>query len=387
MKKIALLGSTGSIGKSTMDIVARHPDQFRVTALAAGRNLEILSQQIKLFKPSLVSVHQQEDAQKLRQQFPAMPAEIVYGDEGVVAVACHPDADLVISAIVGAAGLRPTLAALKEGKNVALANKESLVIAGKIMTDEVRRHDKVILPIDSEHNAIFQVLRGNERDALKRILLTASGGPFCKRSLDELRGISVEEALKHPNWDMGAKITIDSATMMNKGLEVIEATWLFGVGADQIDVHIHPQSIVHSMVEFIDGSILAQLGVPDMRCAISYAMAYPQRIESGVESLNLFEVESLNFYKPDLKKFRCLYLAMEAVRVGASMPAVLNAANEIAVAAFLEKKIGFLDIAVVVEEAMLAHPIKDLTTLDDVLEVDGWARRQAQDIIRKRGHS
>jgi 1-deoxy-D-xylulose-5-phosphate reductoisomerase len=385
VKKIALLGSTGSIGTNTLDIVARHPDYFQIVSLAAGKNIDVVTEQIRQFNPKLVSVCDEADAQTLQRQFSNQKVEIVFGNEGAKAVACHESADLVISAIVGAAGLEPTLTALQAGKAVALANKESLIIAGKIMTQEAKRQGTTLFPIDSEHSAIFQALEGNDAKSLKRILLTASGGPFFNKPLEEFQNITVEQALKHPNWDMGAKITIDSATMMNKGLEVIEATWLFDVGVDVIDVHIHPQSIIHSMVEYIDGSVMAQLGVPDMRCAISYAMAYPERIESGVESLNLFDIQSLTFYQPDLEKFRCLQLACEAVRAGESCPAVLNAANEVAVEAFLKKKIAFLDIPAIVEAALQDHDKQMIGSLEDVLAADHWARDFAQNLVEKRG--
>ncbi|MDO8644641.1 MAG: 1-deoxy-D-xylulose-5-phosphate reductoisomerase, partial [bacterium] len=288
----------------------------------------------------------------------------------------------VLSAIVGAAGLKPTSAAIEKGRTIALANKESLVIAGEIMTSLASRKKVSLLPVDSEHSAIFQVLAGNRRSDLKRIILTASGGPFREKTKEELKEVTVEKALKHPNWDMGPKITIDSATLMNKGLEVIEASWLFSVPADQINVQVHPQSIIHSMVEYIDGSVLAQMGVPDMRCAIGYALAYPERIETGVASLDLVSLEKLTFYKPDPERFRCLALAYETAKNGGSYPAVLNAANEIAVAGFLDHKISFLDIAVVIEKTLNAHKKISLKTLEELFEVDRWAREQAAHFVK-----
>ena len=383
MKKIVILGSTGSIGTQALDIVARHPDRFAVVGLVAGNNLELLQKQIQQFHPSWVSVGQEEKAKSLRQSL-GPKVHVLSGTDGACEVISQSGADLVLSAIVGAAGLLPTYQALSEGKTVALANKESLVIAGEVMTRRAKEQGAVLLPVDSEHSAIFQALAGNRRQDLRRIILTASGGPFFRRQ-ESFDTITVEQALKHPNWDMGAKITIDSATLMNKGLEVIEASWLFGLGPEglppeQITIHIHPQSIVHSLVEYIDGSVLAQLGVPDMRCAISYAMAYPERVESGVKSLDLLAVEKLDFYRPDLKKFPCLELAFEAIRAGKTMPAVLNAANEIAVERFLQKKIGFNDIPRLIERVMQAHTLVPLKSLEDVTSADQWAREYTRQL-------
>ncbi len=352
MKKIILLGSTGSIGTQALDIVARHPDRFQVVGLAAGRNLELLEKQAAQFRPK----------------------RICSGEEAACELVQDLDADLVISAIVGAAGLKPTMKAIETGKTVALANKESLVIAGELMTRKAREKKVPLIPIDSEHSAIFQALAGNRRTDLRKILLTASGGPFFQRK--DLSDVTVDEALKHPNWSMGPKITIDSATLMNKGLEVIEAAWFFDVPPEKVEVVIHPQSIIHSMVEYIDGSVIAQMGVPDMRCAISYAMAYPERVESGVKSLDLAAIGTLSFYPPDLKKFPCLRLAFDAAKMGQTMPAILNAANEAAVARFLNREIGFLDIAILVEKVMQRHKPFPLKTLEDVLEADRWARQE-----------
>lgn len=383
MKKIVILGSTGSIGTQALDIVARHPDRFAVVGLVAGNNLELLQKQIQQFHPAWVSVSQEEKARSLRQSL-GPKVHVLSGTDGACEVISQSGADLVLSAIVGAAGLLPTYQALSEGKTVALANKESLVIAGEVMTRRAKEKGAILLPVDSEHSAIFQALAGNRRQDLRRIILTASGGPFFRRQ-ESFETITVEQALKHPNWDMGAKITIDSATLMNKGLEVIEASWLFGLGPmalppEQITIHIHPQSIIHSLVEYIDGSVLAQLGVPDMRCAISYAMAYPERVESGVKSLDLLAVEKLDFYRPDLKKFPCLGLAFEAIRAGKTMPAVLNAANEIAVERFLQKKIGFNDIPRLIERVMQAHTLVPLKSLEDVTAADQWAREYTRQL-------
>lgn len=376
MKKIVILGSTGSIGTQTLDIVRRHPDRFQVLGLAAGKNVAQIEEQIRVFHPRCVSVAGVQEAELLRKKF-SNGLEILYGEEGNCEIARSPEANFVVSAIVGAAGLKPTMAALEASKTVALANKESLVIAGEVMTRKAREKNVPLIPIDSEHSAIFQALAGNRRQDVRRIVLTASGGPFFQRPKETLAKVTVEEALKHPNWSMGPKITVDSATLMNKGLEVIEATWFFDMPARQVDVHVHPQSIVHSFVEYVDGSVLAQLGVPDMRCAISYAMAYPERVESGVASLDLLKVGNLSFFAPDPEKFSCLRLAYAAAESGQTMPAVLNAANEVAVARFLNREIGFMDIPALVERTMERHRPYPLKTLEDVLEADAWARREA----------
>jgi len=379
VKKIVILGSTGSIGTQALDIVARHPDKFQVVGLAAGNNADLVREQIIKFQPTLVSVAQEDTARALQQHFPKI--KILVGNEGHCEVARHPEADFVISAIVGAAGLSPTIAAIDAGKTVGLANKESLVIAGELMTRKAREKGVLLFPIDSEHSAVFQSIVGNRLQDVKRIILTASGGPFFQRSKESFATITVEEALKHPNWKMGPKITIDSATLMNKGLEVIEAAWFFDRSPEKIEVHIHPQSIIHSMVEYIDGSVMAQLGVPDMRCAISYAMAYPERVESGVKSLDLTEVGTLSFFKPDPEKFPSLGLAYRALKEKGTMPAVLNAANEIAVERFLKKEIRFTDIPVLVERTMNQHRLGPLKTLEDVLAADRWARETARKVV------
>lgn len=371
-----ILGSTGSIGTQTLDVVERHSDRFQVVGLSAGTNLDLLKEQVKRFRPLRVSVSKREDAERFRRSFEGA-VEVLWGEEGHVAVARSSEADLVVSAIVGAAGLRPTLEALDAGHPVALANKESLVIAGELMTRKAKERGVSLLPIDSEHSAIFQALAGNRHRDVRRIVLTASGGPFFRKSQEELKRVTVDEALRHPNWKMGQKITIDSATLMNKGLEVIEASCLFHLPSEKIDVTIHPQSIVHSMVEYVDGSVIAQMGVPDMRCAISYALAYPERVESGVKSLDLTEVESLQFYRPDFQKFPCLELAYEAARVGRTMPAVLNAANEVAVARFLKREIGFTEIPRIISKVLERHDPRPLRDLKDLLEADRWARETA----------
>ena len=366
-----------SIGTQALDIVARHPDRFQIVGLVAGKNIKVLAEQIRAFRPRSVSVAGAAEAARLRELFPKSEVAIRVGVEGACELVQDPECDFVISAIVGAAGLKPTMAALEAGKTVALANKESLVIAGEVMTRKAREKGVALIPIDSEHSAIFQALQGNRREDVRRLILTASGGPFFQRSRESLSSVTVEEALKHPNWSMGHKITIDSATLMNKGLEMIEATWFFEMPPEKIDIHIHPQSVVHSLVEYVDGSVMAQLGVPDMRCAISYAMAYPERVTSGVKSLDLMQIGSLNFYPPDDQKFPALRLAAEAARQGKTFPAVLNGANEVAVARFLNREVGFTDIPRIVEQTMNSHRAFPLTNLEEVLEADAWARSEA----------
>ena len=377
MKKIILLGSTGSIGDSTLDIIAKFPGQFSVLGLAAGTSDAKLEEQIRLFRPALVALSDRQAAQRLRKRLGDFPVEILEGPKGVTEVACHPDSDLVISAIVGAAGLVPTLAAIRCGRKVALANKEPMVMAGQLMQEEACRQGSPIFPIDSEHSAIFQSLVGHRREDVRRIILTASGGPFWSYSLADMAKASPEQALQHPNWKMGAKITVDSATMMNKGLEVIEARWLFDCPPAQLDILVHRESIIHSLVEYRDGSVMAQLGLPDMRTPIAYAMNYPERISLDPPPLNLGTFGQLTFFDPDFERFPCLTLAYEALRQGGTMPAVLNAANEIAVEAFLNHGIGFLEISRIINQTMDATTPQPLTSLEDALEADRWAREKA----------
>ena len=388
MKKLAVLGSTGSIGVSTLSIVEQFPDQFQVVALAAGKNLVKLKEQIGQFKPTLVSVSSAADAQDLRRQLPHFRGEILYGESGLQAVATHPDAHMVMAALVGAAGLAPTLAAIRAKKTIALANKEALVISGELMTREAKKHGVQILPVDSEHNAIFQALHGHRREQVKRIILTASGGPFLHRPLQELATVRIEEALQHPTWKMGNKITIDSATLMNKGLEVIEARWLFDLPPDQVSVIIHPQSIVHSMVEYIDGSVLAQMGIPDMTIPISYILAYPQRLPlSHLPSLDLTAVQQLTFFPPDFGKFPCLQLAYDVLTQGGTYPAVLNATNEVAVESFLAGQVRFTDIPDLNNRVLDVHDVQPVSDLDQLLAADVWARTQARKFLDQRGSS
>jgi 1-deoxy-D-xylulose-5-phosphate reductoisomerase len=379
MKRLAILGSTGSIGQNALAVVAEHPQEFQVVGLAAGKNVAVLAEQIRAVRPAQVSVQDEAAARELKVALNGHPpAEILIGPEGVVAVAAAPEADLVVSAMVGAVGLPPTLAAVEAGKTVALANKETLVAAGSLVMAAVAANGATLLPVDSEHSAIFQSLEGHRREDVRRLWLTASGGPFRTWPKEKLDAATPAQALKHPNWSMGAKITIDSATMMNKALEVIEASVLFGLPASQVEVYIHPQSIIHSLVEFVDGSVLAQLGWPDMRLPIAYALTYPRRLPLKQEPLDLGKVAQLTFERPDFTRFPSLRLGYEAASIGGTMPAVLNAANEVAVAAFLEGRLPFPGIPRVVKETMAAHTSEPLKNLAQVLEVNNWAREQAR---------
>ena len=384
MKNLAVLGSTGSIGVSTLSIVERFPERFCVVALAAGKNLSKLKEQVSRFQPEVVSLSTEEDAKDLRLQLPDFRGEIRWGDDGLQAVATHPEAEMVMAALVGAAGLAPTLSAIRAGKTIALANKEALVISGELMTREAKHYGVRILPVDSEHNAIFQALHGHQHTQVKRIILTASGGPFLHRPAQELSKVTIEEALQHPTWKMGSKITIDSATLMNKGLEVIEARWLFDLPPEQVTVIVHPQSIVHSMVEYIDGSVLAQLGIPDMAIPISYILSYPERLPlAHLPALDLAAAAQLTFFEPDFEKFSCLKLAYASLQQGGTCPAALNAANEVAVENFLCGRIRFTDIAILNDRVLQQHQIKPVTGLDVLLEADRWARDKARGIVNR----
>lgn len=382
MKKIAILGSTGSIGRNALQVIEQYPDRFQIVALAAGKNIDLLAEQINRFQPKLAAVLDQQLAKDLVGRLqPDTGVKVLAGSEGYQQVASCADAEMILSSMVGAAGLIPTLGAIRAGKDVALANKETLVMAGALVMEEVRRYQVRLLPVDSEHNAIFQALEGHRREDLKRILLTASGGPFLKIPKEKIETVTPAQALAHPNWDMGRKITIDSATLMNKGLEVIEAKWLFDVPVEKIDVHIHPQSIVHSMVEYVDGSVIAQMGIPDMRIPIAYALAYPERLGLDLPSLNFYTVQTLTFQEPDLSRFPCLNLAFSACKEGGTMPAVLNAANEVAVQAFLDNRISFMGIPRLVDQVMQEHAVEPGIELEAFLAADTWARRKAEDII------
>ena len=381
MKKLSILGSTGSIGVSTLEIVASHPDRFQVVALTAGNNMELLRKQIALFSPQVVSVMNEKLARELARSLPSAKTEILHGVPGLIAAATAADAEMVVAAIVGAAGLVPTAAAIRAGKDVALANKEPLVTAGGLIMKMVKEKRVNLYPVDSEHSAVFQSLQGHRGKDVKRIILTASGGPFLTMPLHQLSQVSVVDALNHPNWSMGQKISIDSATMVNKGLEVIEARWLFDVPGDRISVNIHPQSIIHSMVEYIDGCVMAQLGVPDMKAPIAYALTYPERVASGVKPLDLTVLSGLTFFNPDHLRFPALQLAYRAMADGDSMPAVLNAANEVAVEAFLTGKIGFTAIPAAIERTMDVHQSHSLGTIEEVLSVDRWAREKTRELL------
>ena len=383
MKTISILGSTGSIGVSTLEIVAAHPDRFQVIALSAGSNIDLLIEQIEQFSPKLVAVITEESARKLKSMLNGKKPEILFGVPGMVAVATVAESDLVVAAIVGAAGLVPTAAAIQAGKDLALANKETLVTAGHLIMEMVRRKGINLYPVDSEHSAVFQSMQGHRRADVKKIILTASGGPFFNYPIEKLAQVTIDEALNHPNWSMGRKITIDSATMMNKGLEVIEARWLFDISAEKISVHIHPQSIIHSMVEYVDGCVMAQLGVPDMKAPIAYALTYPERVETGVKPLDLTSLAGLSFFSPDYSRFPALRLAYQAMKAGESMPTVLNAANEVAVEAFLEGRIRFIDIPTIIEKTMDSHPVQRLTSIEEVLLVDRWGRDKAHEILKR----
>ena len=380
MKKISLLGSTGSIGTNVLDVIERNPEKFQILSMSAGSNVDLFAKQIRKFKPRVVALFDTKKIPTLKEQIADLDIEILSGEEGTIAVATLPEADVVVSGVMGSAGLLPAIHALKAGKNLALANKETLVIAGELVLREAKKTNSQIIPIDSEHSAIFQVLNGEKKERIKKIILTASGGPFRTFSLGEMETVTVKDALKHPNWDMGAKITIDSSTMMNKGLEYIEAKWLFGVNTP-VEIIVHAQSIIHSMIEFVDTSILAQLGIPDMRVPIAYALTYPDRFECDLPSLDLTTMGNLTFEAPDFERFPCLRLAIDAMEIGKTMPAVLNAANEIAVQAFLEELISYKDIAELIRMVMQNHNPSPLKELQDVLIADRWAREETTKLV------
>ncbi|MBO9128853.1 1-deoxy-D-xylulose-5-phosphate reductoisomerase [Bacillus sp. 165] len=376
MKKISLLGASGSIGTQTLDVIRLHPEEFQLVAFSVGKNISLAVQIIEEFSPDIVSVQKKEDADALQTYTFSRRPKIVYGDEGLVEVVLHPHAEVVVNAVIGSVGLVPTLYAIEAKKTIALANKETLVTAGHLVMEAARKHGVALLPVDSEHSAIFQSLNGEAQESIERLILTASGGSFRDKSRTELQHVTVEDALKHPNWSMGSKITIDSATMMNKGLEVIEAHWLFNIPYDRIDVVLHKESIIHSMVEYKDRSVIAQLGTPDMRVPIQYALTYPKRLSlPATKQLHLWELGTLHFAKMDFDRFRCLTLAYEAGKIGGSLPTVLNAANEAAVDAFLHRKIGFLAIEELIEQAMEQHTVIANPSLEEIREIDQAARR------------
>ncbi len=390
-QNITVLGSTGTIGVNTLDVIARHPERYRAWALTANSRIEPLLEQCRVFQPKFAVVLDPDAAERLHLQLQhaGLDTTVLCGQEALEQVSSADEVDAVMAAIVGAAGLRPAMAAAKAGKRVMLANKETLVMSGSLFMQAVHDGGATLLPIDSEHNAIFQALppdfdRGLSQVGVSKILLTASGGPFRRSTLDELAQVTPRQALNHPNWVMGPKITIDSASLMNKGLEVIEARWLFDAAPDSIEVVIHPQSVIHSMVQYVDGSVIAQLGNPDMRTPIAYALAYPERIDSGVGALDLFKIARLDFEAPDVTRFPCLGLAFEVLRQGGTAPAILNAANEIAVQAFLEERIRFIDIPRLIESALTQVSIREVQVLSDVVEADAAARRASLDWLEQR---
>ena len=385
MKRITILGSTGSIGRNALDIVSSHRSRFKVAVLTAGDNVDLLEKQIKSFSPDVVALADETAASKLQKRIGkkhASSLQILSGQKGIAEAATYNDSDFVLSAIVGAAGLIPTMSAIRSGKTIGLANKEALVMAGKIMIKESKKYRARILPVDSEHSAIFQCIQGHRKSDVRRIILTASGGPFAGKSIGELDNIEPEDALKHTRWKMGKKITIDSATLMNKGFEVIEAHYLFGLPQQKIDVLIHPQSIVHSLVEFNDRSCIAQLSIPDMKGPISYALSYPERLEDAINGLEFDCIESLTFKKTDNECFPCLSYAYTAIEAGGTMPSVLNAANEVAVNAFLKGAIRFTEIPVIIRKTMDHHTVMPDTELNVVMEADRWAREMAEEVIK-----
>ena len=391
LQQVAVLGATGSIGLSTLDVIARHPERYQVFALSGFSRLTELEALCMIYRPRFAVVPQALAAGQLQATLRAagLATQVLHGPEGLCQVAAHPDVDTVMAAIVGAAGLPPTLAAVEAGKKVLLANKEALVMSGALFMQAVKRSGAVLLPIDSEHNAIFQCLpgdysRGLQQVGVRRILLTASGGPFREMPLEQLHAVTPEQACAHPNWSMGRKISVDSASMMNKGLELIEACWLFDATPAQIEVVVHPQSVIHSLVDYVDGSVLAQLGNPDMRTPITHALAWPERIDSGVAPLDLFSIARLDFQAPDEQRFPCLRLAREAAQAGGTAPAMLNAANEVAVAAFLERRIRFPEIARMIEDVLHTEPALAVESLDAVLAADGRARDLAEQWLSRR---
>ena len=382
MKYISILGSTGSIGTQTLDVVREHCDKIKVAAISGNNNIELLKEQIIEFKPDICCVMDESNAFALKRMLPShIKTEIISGMEGLIATAEYEKSETIVTAVSGMIGLKPTAAAIKKGKTIALANKETLVTGGKYIMDLSKEYNSPILPVDSEHSAIFQCLMANEKKSVNKILLTASGGPFRGKNEEYLKTVTLEAALKHPSWSMGKKITIDSATLMNKGLEVIEAKFLFDIEPERIEVVVHPQSIVHSGVEFKDHSTIAQLGLPDMRIPIQFALFYPHRMENSYKSLSLSEIGALTFEKPDLKTFKCLSLAFEALKAGGTMPAVLNASNEVCVKLFLDKKISFLDIGIINEKVMLSHTPSEIDSIETILQAEEFAKQTIKKLL------
>ncbi len=384
MKNISVLGSTGSIGRSSLEVIDKLSHRFKVVGLTAGRNTQLLEKQVEKFRPKIVSLERKEEAEDLRRKFRGKSIKVTFAQEGAEEVASFSENDIVISAITGIDGLRPTLAAVQEGKKVALANKESMVVAGPLIQDMIRKFGAQLIPVDSEHSGVFQCLAKEEMKSVKKVILTASGGPFFSKSSSEMNDITLEEALNHPRWKMGKKVTIDSATLMNKGLELIEARWLFGLEPRQLGILIHPQSIVHSLVEMSDGSVLAQLGPTDMKLPIQYALTYPEREDSLLPSLDLSEIKALEFYEVNVGKFPIIKLARLVLEEGESFPIALNAANEVVVSAFLEQRIKFMDISDVVTEIVENHQKRKVQSLEDIFDVDRETRRVSLDLLKKR---
>lgn len=382
-RKLAILGSTGSIGTQTLEVVEQYPDHFSITVLSAGRNADLLIQQALKFKPAAVVVCEKAAFEKVRDTLQGKGIEVLFGEDALVETVKRDDIDIVLTAVVGAVGLRPTVAAIESGKDIALANKETLVVAGELITGLVEKHQVKLLPVDSEHSAIFQCLAGEEANPIEKIILTASGGPFRGKSIEDLKSVTKAQALKHPNWTMGAKITIDSASLMNKGLEVIEAKWLFGLEYDQIDVIIHPQSIIHSLVQFEDGSLKAQMGLPDMKLPIQYALTYPKRFENNFKRFNFLDYPNLTFEQPDMEVFRNLKLAFQALEAGGNAACVLNGANEIVVEAFLNDRVGFLQMSEIIEETLCQVKSQKTLSLEDYLQFDLESRTVARSLIER----
>jgi len=379
MKKVAIFGSTGSIGTSTLNVIEENPELFKVAILVAGNNIEKLIEQIERFNPEKVYIKSEENANRLKDQFKEL--DVYYGNEGLDDISSLADYDIAVSALVGVAGLKPTYNMIKNGKTVLLANKEVLIAGGKVITESAKKYNATLLTVDSEHSAIMQCLKGEEENKIDKILLTASGGPFFTKEITDK--ITVEEALNHPTWSMGKKVTIDSSTMMNKGFEVIEARWLFDVSYDQIEVVVHRESLVHSMVQFVDGTIMANIGPKSMQIPIAYALNYPTRLSNNIEKLDLFEIQKLEFFKPDLDKFKCLKLAFDSIKLGHSYQVVLNAANEVAVEAFLNKQIKYTDIASIIEEMFNRHEKQDLTTIEEILKLDNDVKVITEEYIKE----
>lgn len=382
MKNISILGSTGSIGTNTLEVISKHQDKFKVVGLAAGKNIALLSQQIERFHPDIVSIGSKQLAQQLREKFSPNQVKVFHGEKGLIEVAIWPEADMIVCATAGSTGLLAAYHAAKAGKQIGLANKEALVMAGSLIINETKKQKSQLIPIDSEHSALFQSLKGRERKEIRKVILTASGGPFLSLPKEKMASVTVQQALKHPNWKMGHKISIDSATLMNKGLEVIEAYWLFNLKIKEINVIIHPQSIVHSIVELIDGSLLAHMGIADMKIPIQYALTYPERLPSPSNYIDLTTLSNLEFLAPDNKKFPCLELCFQALRQGKSMPIVLNTSNEIAVNNFLQGKISFDKIPIIIKETMERHRCISFGSIEEIHKIDKWARNEALKITQ-----